>query len=58
MERGELAYSLPGLASLIRLNRNLVHPARYVKERPFVYIGDQIYDDAKASYALLRDALS
>ncbi|TBF42879.1 hypothetical protein [Rhizobium leguminosarum] len=57
LERGEIAYSLPRLATLIRVNRNMVHPARYAKDRPFVYIGEQVYGEARASYALLRDAL-
>ncbi|TAU02190.1 hypothetical protein [Rhizobium ruizarguesonis] len=57
LERGEIAYSLPQLATLIRINRNMVHPARYAKDRPFVYIGEQLYGDARASYALLCDAL-
>lgn len=53
----EYPFYTRGLADLVRLNRNMVHPARYIKERPFLDVGRELFDDAKASYVLLRDTL-
>lgn len=42
------------LAHILRQMRNLVHPGRHVRERPWITIDRRDYDDAEAIYKVLR----
>jgi|SRR3954463_11395518 len=54
----ELAkYDSAGLAHLLKLMRNHVHPGRYVRERPWIETDEQDYQDAEAIYLVLLSTL-
>lgn len=50
-------YSPPGLADLLRMMRNNVHPGRQARERPWVEVDKRDYEDALAIYTIVLSAL-
>lgn len=57
LETETAKFDAVGLAYLIRLLRNYVHPGRYYRERPWSEIGQRDYDDAEAIFVVLNKAL-
>lgn len=50
-------YSPPGLADVLRMMRNNVHPGRQALERPWVEVDKRDYEDALAIYTIVLSAL-
>ncbi|HEX6902897.1 MAG TPA: hypothetical protein VF789_24490 [Thermoanaerobaculia bacterium] len=46
-------YNPAGLAHLLRLMRNHVHPGKYARERPWIETDERDYRDAEAIYLIL-----
>jgi len=50
-------YNPAGLAHLLRLMRNYVHPGRHARERPWLETDEREYQDANAIYVVLLSIL-
>ncbi len=50
-------YNPAGLAHMLRLMRNYIHPSKYARERPWSEIDERDYNDAEAIYVILLSAL-
>ncbi|HTG31990.1 MAG TPA: hypothetical protein VLB76_03590 [Thermoanaerobaculia bacterium] len=50
-------YNSAGLAHLLRLMRNHVHPGKHVRERPWIETDERDYKDAEAIYLILLSTL-
>lgn len=50
-------YAPDALADILREMRNLVHPGRFVRERPWLETDERDYKDAEAIYVTLRSKL-
>jgi len=50
-------YNSAGLAHVLRLMRNHVHPGRHARDRPWVETDEREYQDAEAIYVILLSAL-
>jgi len=50
-------YNPAGLADILRLMRNYVHPGRHVRKRPWLETDEDDYKDSRAIYLTLRKAV-
>ena len=57
IETASLHLDSAGLAHLLRLMRNHVHPGKRAREKPWVETDDREYDDAEAIYQILLSTL-
>jgi hypothetical protein len=46
-------YNSAGLAHLLRLMRNHVHPGKHAREKPWIETDERVYSDAEAIYMIL-----
>ena len=57
VETSVARYDTAGLAHLLRLMRNHVHPGRHAREKPWSETDEREYQDADAIYVVLPSTL-
>lgn len=57
VETSVAVYNPAGMAHMLRLMRNLVHPGRHARERPWSVMDEQEYLDADAFYRVMMSKL-
>lgn len=58
LELGEVTIDSANLARRLKRLRNLIHPGRFVKERPWSLFDQREYKDAWSMYSVIRSAVN